>query len=44
LGVPDEKWGERPLAVVVPREEVEGQIMAEALGKYMQSLVTAHWA
>ncbi|MGW8320455.1 MAG: AMP-binding enzyme, partial [Thermodesulfobacteriota bacterium] len=31
IGVPDEKWGERPLALVVLKEEYEGKIGEEEL-------------
>ena len=34
IGVPDEKWGERPLALVVLREEFKGQVTEEDLKDY----------
>jgi fatty-acyl-CoA synthase len=40
VGVPDERWGERPLATVVVREGHE--VTAEALRDYLSERV-AHW-
>jgi fatty-acyl-CoA synthase len=31
IGIPDEKWGERPLALVVLKEEYEGKVQEEEL-------------
>jgi fatty-acyl-CoA synthase len=36
IGVPDEKWGERPLMVIILKPEYEGKIAEEALKKFMQ--------
>ena len=36
IGVPDEKWGERPLMLVVLRKGFEGKVSGEDLKKYMR--------
>ncbi len=36
IGVPDEKWGERPLMVVTLKPEYQGKISAEDLKQYMK--------
>jgi len=42
IGVPDEKWGERPLAIVVPAEGAEERITAEAMQEHLQ--VRGRWS
>jgi fatty-acyl-CoA synthase len=36
IGVPDEKWGERPLMIVVLKPEFQGKVTGEDLKKHMQ--------
>ena len=36
IGVPDEKWGERPIMIVVPRPEYQGKITEAELKAFMQ--------
>ena len=36
IGIPDEKWGERPLLVVSLKTEYKGKVTAEELKKFMQ--------
>jgi fatty-acyl-CoA synthase len=48
IGVYDEKWGERPLAIVVPYAEAKGRVTAEVMQAHLQGYVTegviANWA
>ncbi|MBL0713731.1 MAG: fatty acid--CoA ligase [Desulfosarcina sp.] len=39
IGVPDDKWGERPLTLVVLKPEFVGQVTAEALKDYYNQFV-----
>ena len=39
VGVPDEKWGERPLAIIVPAEGAEKQMTADAMREHLQQYV-----
>ncbi len=41
IGLPDEKWGERPLALVVLKPDFEGKITEHALRNYAAHLVEA---
>jgi fatty-acyl-CoA synthase len=47
IGVPDEKWGERPLAMVVPKPEYAATLSAEDLStfleKYVQEGLISKW-
>jgi fatty-acyl-CoA synthase len=42
VGVPDERWGERPLAVVVPRRG--SNVSADELKEHLSSRVVRWWA
>ncbi len=48
IGVPDEQWGERPLALIVPTEptggRMTGEAMQEHLGGYVDDGTIAKWA
>ena len=48
IGIYDEKWGERPLAVIVPQEEAKGRITADAMQAHLKGYVAegviASWA
>jgi fatty-acyl-CoA synthase len=39
IGVPDEKWGERPLALVVLKKEYAGKVSAETLQAFFMQFV-----
>jgi fatty-acyl-CoA synthase len=39
IGVPDDKWGERPMAMVVPKTEFATAITAGELRDFMQTFV-----
>jgi fatty-acyl-CoA synthase len=39
IGKPDEKWGERPMAIIVLKEEFEGKIGAEDIKKHLMKYV-----
>jgi fatty-acyl-CoA synthase len=39
IGMPDEKWGERPMAVVVPKPEYKDKISPEDIKKFLQKFV-----
>ena len=39
IGVPDEKWGERPLMIVTLKPEFKGKLSAEDLKQYMKMWV-----
>jgi fatty-acyl-CoA synthase len=41
IGIPDEKWGERPLMLVVLKPEFSGKVAAEDLKQYMKSAAAA---
>jgi fatty-acyl-CoA synthase len=40
IGVYDEKWGERPLAIVVPKPEAKERITAKAMKEHLKGYVT----
>ena len=39
IGVPDERWSERPLAIVVPVEEQKGKVTPEMLKAHLERFV-----
>ncbi len=48
IGVYDEKWGERPFAIITPKEGAGGRITAEAMREHLNTFVAegviAKWA
>jgi fatty-acyl-CoA synthase len=48
IGIPDDKWGERPQAIVVPREAYKGKLTAEDLkahlNKYVKEGIITDWS
>jgi len=39
IGIPDEKWGERPMAVVVPKPEYLGKLTEDEIKNHLASFV-----
>lgn len=39
IGVKDEKWGERPMALIVPKAQLRGKIGQDEIKSHMQSYV-----
>lgn len=39
IGVPDEKWGERAVATVVPKEDYQEKLSEEVLRTFLQQFV-----
>jgi len=48
IGISDEKWGERPLAIVVPKGEAGDRLTADVMRAHLQTFVDegviVHWA
>jgi fatty-acyl-CoA synthase len=48
IGIPDEKWGERPLAIIVPQHGAAEAVTAEAMQAHLRRFVAegtiASWA
>jgi fatty-acyl-CoA synthase len=43
IAVPDERWAERPLACVVPRPEVRGELADAELTEYLAQEFARWW-
>jgi fatty-acyl-CoA synthase len=43
IGVPDEKWAERPLACVVPRPDFKGAITSDELTEFLAQQFAKWW-
>jgi acyl-CoA synthetase (AMP-forming)/AMP-acid ligase II len=43
IGVPDEKWSERPMACVVPRPEFKGSVTADELNEFLAKQFAKWW-
>jgi fatty-acyl-CoA synthase len=41
IAVPDERWGERPMALVVPRPEFRGVLTSEDVRSHMSQYVAS---
>ncbi|MHC4791777.1 MAG: AMP-binding enzyme, partial [Planctomycetota bacterium] len=39
IGIPDEKWGERPLVIITLKPEFKGKVSAEDFKQYMKKCV-----
>ncbi|MFC2046346.1 fatty acid--CoA ligase [Chloroflexota bacterium] len=39
IGLPDEKWGERPLAIIVPKEDAGKAVTVEAMQTHLRQFV-----
>jgi fatty-acyl-CoA synthase len=39
IGVPDRKWGERPLAIIVPAKGAQDRITAKAIKEHLMTFV-----
>ncbi len=48
IGIPHERWGERPLAIIVPTDDYKGRLtpemLREHLGRYVTEGVITNWA